>query len=380
MCKFVDDTRFDIPAAATSIDLSQQELTGTIPTEFGLLTDLTGLDVSDNEFTGTIPTQLGLLSLLVAPASSLENGGFESGSTTTSYEYADPSGWDDSGNTIFIYTGNQAWGSTAAYEGSYFLGLQNEAAFVSQTFTEASGTCELTFAAAYRSGLEYQADGRRGGGQEGVLVACGRVATSPVLRPHSHSFNPPPPHTHRRNGFGSDGDTPVRVTVTDSSSTTLATYVSTATTVAWTEHSMTWSGTDATVTISIENDEATSDDRTLFLDGVELSCASGFSLFGNDLTSSIPTELGQLTKLTSGVSLYVGGGWLVGGGRLPRQNTIVVIVIAAIVIAVVVVAVVVAIVVSSLIPHLLTPGTRTRSAPTCPPRFRFSPAVLPTGR
>jgi hypothetical protein len=39
-------------------------LTGTIPTEFGLLTALTMFDWSDNQIGGTIPTQFGRLSRL----------------------------------------------------------------------------------------------------------------------------------------------------------------------------------------------------------------------------------------------------------------------------------------------------------------------------
>ena len=45
----------------TSIDYNEQDYTGTIPTEFGLLTAATSLDLGKNTLTGTMPTELGLL-------------------------------------------------------------------------------------------------------------------------------------------------------------------------------------------------------------------------------------------------------------------------------------------------------------------------------
>mmetsp|Transcript_77065 Transcript_77065/g.221385 ORF Transcript_77065/g.221385 Transcript_77065/m.221385 type:complete len:106 (-) Transcript_77065:966-1283(-) len=54
-----------LPVDKTSIDYGSGEYTGTIPTEFGLLTNLVGaLYLFDNELTGTVPSQLGLLGLL----------------------------------------------------------------------------------------------------------------------------------------------------------------------------------------------------------------------------------------------------------------------------------------------------------------------------
>ena len=48
----------------TQLYLSQNNLTGTIPTQLGNLTSLTRLDLSVNGLTGTIPTQLGNLTSL----------------------------------------------------------------------------------------------------------------------------------------------------------------------------------------------------------------------------------------------------------------------------------------------------------------------------
>ena len=41
-------------------------MSGTIPTDLGLLSELTYLDLSYNDLTGTIPTELGLLSELMS--------------------------------------------------------------------------------------------------------------------------------------------------------------------------------------------------------------------------------------------------------------------------------------------------------------------------
>ena len=46
---------------ATHLEISNNALTGTIPTELGLLSELTHLDLSDSDLTGTIPTQLGAI-------------------------------------------------------------------------------------------------------------------------------------------------------------------------------------------------------------------------------------------------------------------------------------------------------------------------------
>ena len=61
MCEFVDDARFDIPTTETRLSYSGDDLTGTIPTEFGLLTGLTYVTLGSNDLTGTIPTEFALL-------------------------------------------------------------------------------------------------------------------------------------------------------------------------------------------------------------------------------------------------------------------------------------------------------------------------------
>ena len=50
----------------TSLDLSSNNLTGTIPTELGDLTELTSLDLSSNNLAGNIPTDLGDLTVLTS--------------------------------------------------------------------------------------------------------------------------------------------------------------------------------------------------------------------------------------------------------------------------------------------------------------------------
>jgi hypothetical protein len=49
---------------AALLSLGINALTGTIPTELGLLTKLTLLDLSENQLTGTVPTSLASLPLL----------------------------------------------------------------------------------------------------------------------------------------------------------------------------------------------------------------------------------------------------------------------------------------------------------------------------
>ena len=59
---YMTDSRFptmDGSTSTKSIDYSNDELTGTIPTELGLMTDVTFMEIDDNEFSGTIPTELG---------------------------------------------------------------------------------------------------------------------------------------------------------------------------------------------------------------------------------------------------------------------------------------------------------------------------------
>ena len=61
---YMADSRFptmDGSTSTTSIDYNQQGLTGTIPTEFGRLTDLTYLNVGGNELTGRVPSEIGAL-------------------------------------------------------------------------------------------------------------------------------------------------------------------------------------------------------------------------------------------------------------------------------------------------------------------------------
>ena len=53
MCEFVNDTRFNFPTSMTTINYNDQQLTGTIPTEFGLLTDVTKMTLASNSFDGT---------------------------------------------------------------------------------------------------------------------------------------------------------------------------------------------------------------------------------------------------------------------------------------------------------------------------------------
>jgi hypothetical protein len=47
------------------LDISDNQLTGAIPSEMGNLTNLVWLDLSDNQLTGTIPTQIGTMSDLM---------------------------------------------------------------------------------------------------------------------------------------------------------------------------------------------------------------------------------------------------------------------------------------------------------------------------
>mmetsp|Transcript_24999 Transcript_24999/g.57947 ORF Transcript_24999/g.57947 Transcript_24999/m.57947 type:complete len:1793 (+) Transcript_24999:178-5556(+) len=58
------DSRFpsmDGKTSTTTIDYKQQGLTGTLPTEFGLMTEVTKLDVGENRLSGDVPTELGNL-------------------------------------------------------------------------------------------------------------------------------------------------------------------------------------------------------------------------------------------------------------------------------------------------------------------------------
>ena len=50
-----------LPTTTTSISYSSEQYTGTMPTEFGRLTDLTNLNVAGNELTGRVPSEIGAL-------------------------------------------------------------------------------------------------------------------------------------------------------------------------------------------------------------------------------------------------------------------------------------------------------------------------------
>ena len=60
----INDTQVDLRGQSDSSD-SQRRLTGTVPTEFGLLTTATKFDLMFNRFTATLPTELGAVSKLV---------------------------------------------------------------------------------------------------------------------------------------------------------------------------------------------------------------------------------------------------------------------------------------------------------------------------
>ena len=48
-----------LPTATTVISYASYGYTGTIPTQWGMLTKLTSLDLYNNELTGPLPTELG---------------------------------------------------------------------------------------------------------------------------------------------------------------------------------------------------------------------------------------------------------------------------------------------------------------------------------
>ena len=84
------------------------------------------------------------------------NNGFESGSTTSGYQYtATCPGWvTTAGKVVFIKSSNGAWGGTAAGDGSYLLGLQNTNQGVSQSVAghTVGKKYVLRFKSAKRSG------------------------------------------------------------------------------------------------------------------------------------------------------------------------------------------------------------------------------------
>ena len=62
-CGWIDDSRFPNlgPSARMSVDYQSRGLTGTIPTEFGVLTQVTYFQLASNSLTGSLPSQLGRL-------------------------------------------------------------------------------------------------------------------------------------------------------------------------------------------------------------------------------------------------------------------------------------------------------------------------------
>ena len=70
VCGWEVDSRFPTIGPTdtdyTSIDYNDQGITGTIPTQFGVLTDATSLRLKANWFAGPIPTELGKLSKMIA--------------------------------------------------------------------------------------------------------------------------------------------------------------------------------------------------------------------------------------------------------------------------------------------------------------------------
>ena len=64
---YMADSRFptmDGSTSTTSIDYNDDGLTGTIPSQFGLMTEVTKWDLGLNEFTGQLPSQIGLMTKL----------------------------------------------------------------------------------------------------------------------------------------------------------------------------------------------------------------------------------------------------------------------------------------------------------------------------
>mmetsp|Transcript_12268 Transcript_12268/g.18684 ORF Transcript_12268/g.18684 Transcript_12268/m.18684 type:complete len:95 (+) Transcript_12268:55-339(+) len=54
-------TQVGLLVELTRIDIASNELTGSIPTTFGLLTNMDFMRLTSNKLTGTIPSELGLL-------------------------------------------------------------------------------------------------------------------------------------------------------------------------------------------------------------------------------------------------------------------------------------------------------------------------------
>lgn len=69
------------------------------------------------------------------------------------YIYKPTEGWICTGNTVYIFTGNQPWGGTKAVNGRYFVGLQQPGAQIKQVVSGhiPGKTYSLTFWAATRN-------------------------------------------------------------------------------------------------------------------------------------------------------------------------------------------------------------------------------------
>lgn len=85
-------------------------------------------DVADFGTPTSRGTQIEWLPLLQA----VPNNGFELGSSVNEYNGTIPS-WTGTGKVLLIRSGNPSWGSTAAEEGRYFLGLVGAESAISQT-------------------------------------------------------------------------------------------------------------------------------------------------------------------------------------------------------------------------------------------------------
>ena len=51
-------------SALKRLDLDNNSITGTIPSEIGILSSLTRFDIDNNLITGTVPSEIGMLSSL----------------------------------------------------------------------------------------------------------------------------------------------------------------------------------------------------------------------------------------------------------------------------------------------------------------------------
>ena len=196
----------------------------------------------------------------------VDNGGFESGSTTTSYSYTTPAGWTTSANrVVYIYSGNSAWGSTAAVAGSYFIALQDPstgggtATSITQEVGDLpAGECRLTFKETYRTAT---------------------------------------------------GVVPLRARVADGNNKTLVMFNTTDASTSWTSHDIVFnvSATDRfNVTVTFENAGDHTADKTLFLDEIHLYCPVNWS--PTPVPTSVPSAASSMpTSIRSLYSYGTGG-------------------------------------------------------------------------